>query len=446
MMKKIKANRREFLKKSSLGFLGTSLIVPSGIPMEDKNKDNPRILEYRRLGRTGFEVSDISSGKPENESVLRALITSGVNFIDTAEGYENGQNERMIGRVIKDFDRKSLFINTKYSPHKKKGNKKEVIARFHESLERLQTDYIDGYMIHGASSVEMIKDENFHAAVDQLKKEGKLKHAGISCHGSTLIMNKKDFMEDIMLEAVSDGRYDLLLFVYNFLHPGMGKEILNACRSNDIGTVIMKSNPVHYYGELVKTAEKEKQEEGELPPHLASAADNFREEKSRAEDFVKEHNFIDYDQLFRNIATQFVLNDQDVNTVLMTFRNFTDLETYLNLSGSRLSQVNGDLVSRFKNKYGHMNCRLGCGICEPYCPHQVPVNTIMRYNYYFTSKSREKHSMQLYRDLKGKKAELCISCEGLCQHACPYKVSIKELLMMAHNNLSMDDISIRAEG
>ena len=439
-MRNTREKRRDFLKKSSLGLLGTGLISFSKIPMYQKEQDTvPNIKEYRRLGRTGFKVSDISSGKPENEAVLRTLIKSGLNFIDTSEGYENGQNERMIGRVIQDFDRKSLFINTKYSPHMNKGNKKEVIARFYKSLDRLQTDYIDGYLIHGANSIEMIKDNEFHEAVKQLKKEGKLMHAGISCHGSTMIMKKKDFMEDIMLEAVEDGRFDLLLFVYNFLHPDMGEKIIHACKSKDIGTIIMKSNPVHYFGELLDMADEVNQQGKEIPPHLAAAADNFNEEKSCADIFLKEYNISDTDQLFRNIATQYVLNNQDVSTVLITFRSFNDVETYIKLSGTRLKLTESNLINIFKEKFGRLNCRLGCGICEPHCPYHVPINTIMRYNYYFTSKGYEKYSMQLYHKLPGNNADICSNCQGFCEKACPYNVSIRRLLPIAHQNLCLSN-------
>ena len=101
------------------------------------------IKEYRKFGRTGFQVSDFSSGNPTNEAVLRALLKSGVNLIDTGEVYMNGNSERMIGNVIQDFDRSKLFINTKLYTEKEFPSKEEVIKRTNECLERLKTDYID---------------------------------------------------------------------------------------------------------------------------------------------------------------------------------------------------------------------------------------------------------------------------------------------------------------
>ena len=67
-------------------------------------------MRYRKLGRTGFKVSDISLGYSNNSAVIKNAIEAGVNYIDTAESYKN---QPVIGSVIKDIDRKSLFITSK---------------------------------------------------------------------------------------------------------------------------------------------------------------------------------------------------------------------------------------------------------------------------------------------------------------------------------------------
>ena len=96
-----------------MGLLGAGLSGrnPIAHQAQEKREELPKIKEYRRLGRTDAMVSDIGSGVPYSEGVLKAVLDSGVNFIETAEGYSNGKNEILIGNVIKNFERKRLFID-----------------------------------------------------------------------------------------------------------------------------------------------------------------------------------------------------------------------------------------------------------------------------------------------------------------------------------------------
>ena len=86
---------------------------------------------------------------------------------------------------------------------------------------------------------------------------------------------------------------------------------------------------------------------------------------------------------------------------------------------------------------GRYYCRHACGICEPSCPYQVPVNTISRYGHYFDVQSREKQAIQKYAALSGTTAEPCQDCEGHCESACPFGVRVRTLLTRAHKNLTM---------
>jgi len=112
-MKRGKTNRRNFIKNSSLALLCTP-VLGKGVFHPDQDPSEPeeilKIKNYKTLGRTGFKVSDIASGSPRSEAVLRALLKSGVNYIDTGEQYGNGNNERLIGKVLKEFDRKKIQV------------------------------------------------------------------------------------------------------------------------------------------------------------------------------------------------------------------------------------------------------------------------------------------------------------------------------------------------
>ncbi|MDH5385777.1 MAG: hypothetical protein OEY18_13830, partial [Candidatus Aminicenantes bacterium] len=71
------------------------------------------------------------------------------------------------------------------------------------------------------------------------------------------------------------------------------------------------------------------------------------------------------------------------------------------------------------------------------CPQGVPVNTIMRYNHYFVAQGREKEAMEKYNKIPGTKADMCSTCSGYCEGACPHNVPIQGMLLLAHEQLSL---------
>ena len=94
-------------------------------------------------------------------------------------------------------------------------------------------------------------------------------------------------------------------------------------------------------------------------------------------------------------------------------------------------------LSAYKEGCGSFYCRHACGLCEPSCPQQVPVNTIMRFNHYYEAQGKEKFAMKQYARLATPKAGLCANCSGLCESACPYGVPVQGLLTIAHKTLSL---------
>ena len=97
------------------------------------------------------------------------------------------------------------------------------------------------------------------------------------------------------------------------------------------------------------------------------------------------------------------------------------------------------MLSDYKNKFAHSYCRHACGQCEPSCPHDVPVNTIMRYHHYFVAQHREKYAMEKYYALQNRAVSLCSNCAGYCQNACPHNVPIQGLLLQAHYTPSLPE-------
>ena len=443
-MKSKPFNRRDFISKSSLGLMAvgtgmtnykhTTLYPESGL-----NQNQIKITDYRLLGRTGFKVSDIGCGPVmmTNENLLKAVIDSGVNIFDTAEFYGNGNNELLVGRAIKDFDRKSLFINTKLMINKNDDTEK-IKDRVRKCLERLNTSYLDGLMLWNPMSIENVRNKEFHNAFKQLKEEGRVKFCGISCHGSEYPGVTGDNMEKIICGAVEDGRFDHVLFVYNYAQQEMGNNILKACAVKNTGVLLMKTDPFgKRYLDIIDKVNTLRKENKPIDENTSRRYETILEKQKSGKAYLTEDQLGD-SKARREAAINFVLSNPAVSSVLISFSNFDEIADYAILSGGKLTQENRTVINAMKDKFGYLYCRHACGICEKSCPYHVPVNTIARFNHYFISQKREKYAIQKYLEMQGPKTERCLNCEGFCESTCPYGVSVRTIMAIAHENLNLN--------
>lgn len=309
----------------------------------------------------------------------------------------------------------------------------DVIQRAEGSLNRLQTEYIDLYMVHQAQNIFRVKDDYFHKAADILKKQGKIRFTGLSCHGPEWGPEASENLEDILMAAIDDGRYDVLFLPYNFLSHEMGERILKACNKHDIGTMIMKSNPIHPYESYTSRLESGRGLERTEQKYY----EGLHKAMQEAESFFKKYHMNDMEEL-KDGAVQFILSNPNVHTICCRFPTFSGIQKYVRLSGTTLDDRVAHILHDFRDKLGFLNCHIGCNICESKCPHHVPVNTIMRYNYYFHSHGMEETAMQYYQDLPGEKTGLYRDCEGYCEKACPHGVLPRFLLTQVHEDLSFN--------
>ncbi len=432
-------NRRNFIKTSAIGIAGLG-VSGKGNLLNGENEETtsvfPKIKKYNTLGRTGFRASDIGLGTSRafNVPILNAILDSGVNYIDTAESYGRGTSEKNIGKAIEGRDRKSLFITTKL--HLKEDSlSEEIEKRFNKCLERLGTEYIDCLMIHGASSIGVLENKGFHTAVKKLRSEGKLRFTGVSNHGARF-GRSQDVMEEVLMGAVKDGRFDLLLIVYNFLKTDPGEKIMAACKKKNIAVTIMKSNPVARYYDLKERIEKLKGEGKKVDQRTLNYFNSMKDSASKTEEFAKKNNLQNRDEI-RNAALQFVLDNENVNVLNIAFRNFDDIEKMLSLSGKKLTGNELKKLNNYADSGGNLYCRHACGICESSCPENIPVNTILRYNHYFDTNGSEKYAMEKYAKLTAIKPDACNDCSGHCESACPYNLPVKGLLQLADQNLKL---------
>jgi len=438
-------SRRRFLQVSSAMVTSGVVTAASGRSLmagEAEEKPDGGVRRYRTLGRTGFRVSDIGYGcGPVTEgSLIRHAVDKGVNYLDTSEVYLRGQSERSIGNAMAHIDRKKIFLTTKL-PISEKDNKTSIIARFSKCQERLKTDYVDALFIHGIPEISTLNHEGFHAAVAELKARGRLRHIGISCHEP----GKGERMEDICIAAAEDGRFDLMLFVYNFMNKETGERILAACKKHKVGTAAMKTAPGSFDKPQAAAPDDLPEEKIQYMVRAGASREEAierllswsRSEQAKYDDtrvFVKKHGIESEDRL-RKASIQWVLRNSDMQTICVSMSSYDSLDSHIQLSGTELAHADRVFLGEYARTFNDQYCRLGCTGCLSSCPSNVPVSTVMRYSYYF-NKGSEKAAMAQYHSLRERKANQCLTCDAPCEEACPYGVKVQARLARADSMLS----------
>lgn len=196
-------------------------------------------MKYRKLGNSELSISEISFGcmsldvtNKNSEKLIHKAIDYGINFFDTADLYDFGENETLLGKALKTH-RKDVIVATKVGNQwhdDKRGwdwnpSKPYIIKSVEESLHRLQTDYIDLYQLHGGTIDDPI-DETIDA-FETLKKQGKIRYYGISSIRPNVIKQyiKRSSITSVMMQ-------------YSLLDRRPEEECLDILKNNNIGVLV----------------------------------------------------------------------------------------------------------------------------------------------------------------------------------------------------------------
>ena len=445
-----RVSRREFMGISGAAIAGASIAPVSFAASDSKNREN-RIKQTRILGRTGFAASDIGMGcaSLKEGNLVRYAYDKGLNYFDTAESYGRGASESAIGKAMPYMDRKKIFITTKLDL-KMDDTEQALIDRFSKCLERMKTDYADALLIAGAMSVEQIKSEEFHKAVNKLKADGRLKHAGVACHGPRGMAG--DSMEKVLVTAAEDGRFDIMLLVYNFLNKKEGENILAACKKNNIGTTAMKvapgkfkdvpdfnpDSPTEQQEELIKMMLGFGMDREAAIAQVKSMVEGDKVARVHTKPFLEKYGLKTAEQLWE-ASIKWARQNDDMQTLCITMADFDKADKSIALSGENLTTKQTALLKDYSNKLGWSYCRHACNECSGSCKFSVPVSTIMRYSYYY-EQGYEKLAMEKYAALKDRNesnAVVCAGCDAPCEGKCPYGVMVKNSLLNAHSMLTL---------
>lgn len=381
-------------------------------------------MQYRKFGKLDFEVSALGFGVmrlpllEDNQSIdkekdvskideelaskmIHYAIDHGVNYIDTAYPYHKGHSELLVGKALKNGYREKVKLATKL-PVWLVEKHEDFEKYLDEQLEKLDTEYIDVYLLHSLNNHtwNKIKELGVFDFIERVKKSGKIKHIGFSFHDTLPVFK----------EIVDSYDWDMCQIQFNYMDENYqaGLEGLNYAADKDIAVVIME--PLRG-GKLVKN----------IPPEVNEIWGTSQEKRTPAE-----------------WALQFVWNHPQVSMVLSGMNSLNDVIENIKTADKAIPQslTNHDLetINKVKDVYREkvkVACT-ECGYCVP-CPVGVPIpniftlyNNTSMYGAVGEAKTFYKRMMEAEKD-----ASVCLEC-GECEQVCPQDIPIIESLRESH--------------
>jgi 1-deoxyxylulose-5-phosphate synthase len=209
-------------------------------------------MEYRLFGRTGVLVSPLCLGTmnfgtatsaEDSHAIIARSLEAGINFIDTADMYQIGESERIVGQALKDLgQRQQVFLATKGFNRMGDGPNDAGASRYHilraceASLRRLQTDTIDLYQLHRPPPLHLPQDETLRALED-LVRSGKVRYIGASTFPAWMVM------EGLAIsERYGWARYASEQPPYNLLDRRVENELIPLCQK--YGLAVLPWSPL----------------------------------------------------------------------------------------------------------------------------------------------------------------------------------------------------------
>ncbi|HPS89119.1 MAG TPA: aldo/keto reductase [Methanosarcina vacuolata] len=370
---------------------------------------------YRKVPKNGDELSilgfgcmrlAVRDGKIDEERATRQVryaIDHGVNYIDTAWPYHMGESEPFLGRALADGYREKIKLATKLPSWTIK-SREDMDRILNAQLERLRTDHIDYYLVHGLVGLLWDKMEKLGVLdfLDKAKADGRIINAGFSFHGSA-----GDFKR-----IVDAYPWTFCQIQYNFLDEKnqAGTEGLEYAASKNLSLIIME--PLRG-GKLTNP----------VPPEVQKIWNEAPERRTPAE-----------------WALRWIWNRPEVTVVLSGMNEESHIEENLKIASeaypNSLTDAELQLVRKAEQKYRKLmktGCT-GCRYCLP-CPSGVDIPGCFEIfdNFYLSGNEREAKLMYASKpggiirgDVPGY-ASQCVQC-GQCVEKCPQHLDVPSLL------------------
>lgn len=364
-------------------------------------------MRYREFGKTGEKISILGfgcmrfpqiDGKIDEEKTIemvRYAIDNGVNYIDTAYPYHNGESEIVVGKILKDGYRERVNLATKL-PSWEINSREDMDKYFNEQLKKLQTEQIDFYLIHALDKGlwENLVENNILDFLNEIKKSKKVRYVGFSFHDKY----------EVFKEIIDSYDWDFTQIQYNYLDEEYqaGTKGLEYASKKDMGVIIME--PLRG-GKLANN----------LPNDILEIINKSDSKKSPAQ-----------------WAFKFLYNKPEIGIVLSGMSNMEQVidniricnedgvANSMNLENEKVIEALRDtLKSKIK-----INCT-NCKYCMP-CPNGVNIPACfecLNNSSMFNDIEGIKNNMYRYLIEQNTDASKCIKC-GKCEKSCPQHIDI----------------------
>ena len=392
-------SRRDFLKTAGAVGVGSLLNSgPAAAKIVDASGQQELVVPTRPFGKSGMEVSILSLGGmfdiPTNQLMLKQALKWGVTYWDTADCYGYGRSEKGVGKFFRKHPeaRKDVFLVTKSDDRDPEG----MTQLLDRSLERMDTDYIDLYFVHGIYSIRELNGKT-RAWASKAKAAGKIKLFGFSTHSN---------MEESMLAAAKLGYIDGIMMTYNYrlMHNSKMKEAVAACSETGIGLTAMKTQG----GGSVRT--------------------NTQTELEMAGRFLKK-GFTD-----KQAKLKAVWENPNIGSICSQMPSLTILMSNVSAALDRTSLSAGDLqlMDKYARETASSYCAGCTNICETVLAGAVPVGDVMRYLMYCRDYGEPDLARSLYAQLASETRERMNAIDySLAERGCPQQLPIGKLMKEA---------------
>lgn len=300
-------------------------------------------MKYRKLGKSGIKVSEIGFGawtigldwwgkKIDDDEAIRMLKRAydlGINFYETADMYGKGKSEKLIAQAFRDM-RDEVIYSTKWGydmynaeqvGHRELPQKHDTeFLQFalEQSLNRLQTDYIDIYSLHNPK-MDAIRNDTLFAALDDLVKKGTIKS-----HGAAL--GPAIGWKDEGLEAIRSRDISCLQTVYNILEQDPGRDFVREAKRHNVGIMVRVPDASGLLtGKVTAEAKFDKND------HRSFRKKEFIQEAMKKIENIKPiANSKGWN--ITELAIKFILSQKQISVVLPTMVSIEEIEMFASLS------------------------------------------------------------------------------------------------------------------